>query len=182
MRSTAARRLRRLVVVPVFFTAVAIPATASAATCSGADRSPAQLGQAGVRHATLCLLNQQRAAHGLRRLRADRRLAKAALGHSKDMVAHRYFAHESRSGAPFTARITRTGWTRSRRSYVLGENIGWGSGTLATPRAMVRAWMHSAPHRANILERRYRVIGIGVALGVPVAGSDGATYSTDFGG
>jgi uncharacterized protein YkwD len=182
MRSTAARRLRRLVVVPVFVAAAAIPATASAATCSGANRSPAQLGQAGVRHATLCLLNQQRAAHGLRPLRADRRLAKAALGHSKDMVAHRYFAHESRSGAPFTARIARTGWTHSRRSYVLGENIGWGSGALATPRAMVRGWMHSAPHRANILERRYRVIGIGVALGVPVAGSDGATYSTDFGG
>lgn len=182
MRSNATRRLRRLAVVPVFLAVVATPATASAATCRGADSSPATLGQAGVRHATLCLLNHQRAAHGLRPLGADRRLAKAALGHSKDMVAHRYFAHESRSGAPFTARIARTGWTRSRRSYILGENIGWGSGVLATPRAMVRGWMHSAPHRANILERRYRVIGIGVAIGVPVAGSDGATYSTDFGG
>jgi uncharacterized protein YkwD len=181
MRPSATRRLRRLLVVPVVL-AAATPATASAATCSGADRSPAQLGQAGVRHATLCLLNQQRAAHGLRPLRADRRLAKAALGHSKDMVAHRYFAHESRSGAPFTARIARTGWTHSRRSYVLGENIGWGSGALATPRAMVHGWMHSAPHRANILERRYRAIGIGVAFGIPVDGSGGATYSTDFGG
>src|SRR5689334_25438389 len=178
----APRRLRRLVAVPAVLAAVAAaPATASAA-CAGAGSAPAKLGEAGARHATLCLLNQQRAAHGLRPLRADRRLAKAALGHSKDMVAHRYFAHESRSGAPFTARIARTGWTRSRRSYILGENIGWGSGVLATPRAMVRGWMHSAPHRANILERRYRVIGIGVAIGVPVAGSDGATYSTDFGG
>lgn len=182
MRSNATRRLRRLAVVPVFLAVVATPATASAATCRGADSSPATLGQAGVRHATLCLLNHQRAAHGLRPLGADRRLAKAALGHSKDMVAHRYFAHESRSGAPFTARIARTGWTRSRRSYILGENIGWGSGVLATPRAMVRGWMHSAPHRANILERRYRVIGIGVAFGVPVAGGGGGTYSTDFGG
>ena len=182
MRLSATRRLRRLVAMPVVLVAVAAPATASAATCSGAGSSPAKLGQAGVQHATLCLLNQQRAAHGLRPLRADHRLAKAALGHSKDMVAHRYFAHESRTGAPFTSRIVRTGWTRSRRSYILGENIGWGSGYLATPRAMVRAWMHSAPHRANILERRYHVIGIGVAFGVPVAGSGGATYSTDFGG
>jgi uncharacterized protein YkwD len=183
LRSSATRRLRRLVAVPVVLAAaVAVPATASAATCAGANRSPGKLGEAGVRHTTLCLLNRQRAAHGLSALRADHRLATAALGHSKDMVAHRYFAHESRSGAPFSSRIVRTGWTRSRRSYVIGENIGWGTGNLATPRAMVRAWMHSAPHRANILERRYRVIGIGVAFGVPVAGSGGATYSTDFGG
>ena len=105
--------------------------------------------------------------HGLRPLRADRKLGKAALGHSKDMVAHRYFAHESRSGAPFTARIARTGWTRARRHYILGENIGWGSGSLATPRSMVRGWMQSAPHRANILERRFHMIGIGVAFGSP---------------
>jgi uncharacterized protein YkwD len=97
------------------------------------------------------------------------------------MVAHRYFAHESRSGAPFSARIAGTGWTHSRRSYVIGENIGWASGSLATPRAMVRAWMHSAPHRANILDGRFHLIGVGVAVGSPLGGS-GATYSTDFGG
>jgi uncharacterized protein YkwD len=182
LRLSATRRLRRLVAMPVVLAAVVTPATASAATCRGASGSPAKLGEAGVRHATLCLLNQQRAAHGLRPLRADRRLAKAALGHSKDMVVHRYFAHESRSGAPFSTRIVHSGWTRSRHRYIVGENIGWGSGSLATPRAMVRGWMHSAAHRANILERRYRLIGVGVAFGVPVAGSGGATYSTDFGG
>ena len=181
MRFPAPCRLRRLVALPALFAAVAAPATASAA-CPGADTAPKKLGEAGVRRATLCLLNRQRAAQGLASLQANRRLAKAALGHSKDMVAHRYFAHESRSGAPFTARIARTGWTRSRHRYILGENIGWGTGDLATPRAMVRAWMHSAPHRANILERRYHVIGVGVAFGIPVAGSGGATYSTDFGG
>ena len=46
---------------------------------------------------------------------------------------------------------------------------------------MVGAWMHSAPHRANILDGRFTMIGIGVALGSP-AGGGGATYSTDFGG
>src|ERR1700749_699707 len=97
------------------------------------------------------------------------------------MVAHRYIAHDSRSGAPFTARIARTGWTRSRRHYILGENIGWGSGSLASPRSMVQGWMQSAPHPAKILGARFRVIGIGVALGAPVGG-DGATYSTDFSG
>jgi len=174
MRLRNSRRLRRLAAVPFFAVALAAPATASAG-CGGAGSSPAKLGETGVRHTTLCLLNQQRAAHGLRPLRADRGLAKAALGHSKDMVAHRYFAHESRTGAPFSARLPRAGFR------VLGENIGWGSGSLATPRSMVRAWMHSAPHRHNILQRRYRYIGIGVVAGSPAGGS-GATYSTDFGG
>jgi uncharacterized protein YkwD len=171
-RST--RRLGRLVAVPAVALAAAFPASAQAA-CSGADGSPRRLGESGVRHATLCLLNQQRQAYGLRPLRADAGLGKAALAHSKDMVAHRYFAHESRTGAPFTARMPRT------RFRMLGENIGWGTGRFATPRAMVQAWMQSAEHRANILQRRYRAIGIGVAFGAPVGGA-GATYSTDFGG
>jgi uncharacterized protein YkwD len=182
LRSHAPRRLRRLVAVPVVLAAVAAPASASAAPCAGAGSSPAKLGEAGVRRATLCLLNRVRAAHGLGPLRSSHRLARAALGHSKDMVAHRYFAHESRSGKPFTARIARSGWTRKRHRYIVGENIGWGTGFLATSRAMVRAWMHSPPHRANILERRYRAIGIGVAFGIPVSGGGGATYDTDFGG
>jgi uncharacterized protein YkwD len=97
------------------------------------------------------------------------------------MVAKHYFDHNSKSGATFVTRIKRTGWTRSRRSWTLGENIGYGSGSYATPRAMVRGWMNSSGHRANILRRQFRMIGIGVANGAPTGGS-GATYATDFGG
>lgn len=170
----SSRRLGRIVAMPAVALVVAFPASAQAA-CGGAGSSPQRLGESGVRATTLCLVNQQRGVRGLRRLRADGRLAGAALAHSRDMVAHRYFAHESRTGAPFTARMPRTGFR------LLGENIGWGSGRLATPRSMVEAWMNSAGHRANILQRRYRAIGVGVAFGAPVGGS-GATYSTDFGG
>ena len=46
---------------------------------------------------------------------------------------------------------------------------------------MVRAWMNSAGHRANILSRSFKQIGIGIANGAPNGGS-GATYATDFGG
>ena len=97
------------------------------------------------------------------------------------MVARRYFAHESKSGASFVTRIKRTGWTRARRSWQVGENIGYGSGALATPRAMVRGWMNSAGHRQNILAHQFRLIGVGVASGSPTGGG-GTTYATDFGG
>ena len=44
------------------------------------------------------------------------------------------------------------------------------------------AWMHSPPHRANILNGTFSEIGIGIARGAPIGGvGDGATYVTDFG-
>jgi uncharacterized protein YkwD len=46
---------------------------------------------------------------------------------------------------------------------------------------MMQSWMNSAPHRANILTRGFRAVGIGVAAGVPGAASGGGTYTTDFG-
>ena len=55
------------------------------------------------------------------------------------------------------------------RSWSVGENLAWGTGVLATPRATVRAWMHSPDHRANLLDRRFADVGIGVAAGAPIA-------------
>ena len=134
------RRIRQLVCSSLLaVTAVgAAPAIANAASCSGADSSPAQLGSSKANRATLCLLNRERRAHGLRALRSNSKLARAARGHARDMVAQRYFSHDSRNGASFSTRIKRTGWTRSRRSYTMGENIGWGGGSLSTPRSMVQ--------------------------------------------
>ena len=99
------------------------------------------------------------------------------------MVRHGYFAHDSRSGAPFTSRIKAAGYLGGARSWRAGESLAWGRGTRATPRAIVRAWMDSPPHRANILGRRFRDLGIGVAAGAPVreGGGSEATYVHDFG-
>ena len=176
------RRARQLVCSSLLaLSAVAAgPAAAQAAGCAGADSTPAQLGGKASR-VTLCLLNRERAARGLRPLRANAKLARAARAHARDMVVRHYFSHRSRNGASFASRIKRTGWTRSRRSYTVGENIGWAGGELATPREMVRAWMGSPGHRANILDRAFKQVGIGVANGAPSGGS-GATYAADFGG
>ena len=78
------------------------------------------------------------------------------------MVRHRYFAHDSRNGRSPFDRMRATHYVPRNASWWLGENIGWGSGSLAEPAAIVRAWMHSPPHRANILSRHFRDIGIGI--------------------
>jgi hypothetical protein len=44
--------------------------------------------------------------------------------------------------------------------------------------------MHSADHRANLLDRSFSDVGIGIAPGAPAdldAGETGGTYVTDFG-
>jgi len=182
VRSITVRRLGRLVpAVLTVLVAVSIPAAAHAA-CADRNRSPDEISAAAVRTATLCLVNAKRRAHDLRPLRHATKLIRAARRHSHDMVRHDYFAHDSRSGASFGKRIARTGWMRGRKNWVIGENLAWGGGSRSTPRVTVAAWMHSPAHRRNILHGRFRVIGIGVAHGVPVSGGGaGATYTTDFG-
>jgi uncharacterized protein YkwD len=152
--------------------------------CSAAHASLHRGTVKEARLATLCLLNRARAQAGLRPLRLNGRLSYAARRHSHDMVARRYFAHDSLNGATPFQRMRATHYVPRDASWWLGENIGWGSGTLASPAALVNAWMHSPMHRANILSRHFREIGIGIAVGAPshaFAGQGGATYTTDFG-
>ena len=67
----------------------------------------------------------------------------------------------------------------------MGENLAWGAGAnRSSPRGIVAAWMESPPHRQNILDSRFREIGIGVVEGAPrrnVFGLPAATYATSFG-
>jgi uncharacterized protein YkwD len=158
----------------------AAPALAGPGACSASHAKvrPGAIKQA--RDATLCLLNRVRSQHGLHPLRLNRKLSRAARRHSRDMVRRRYFAHASLDGRSPFARMRATRYVPRGASWTLGENIGWGSGSLGEPAALVRAWMRSPGHRANILSRRFRDIGIGIALGAPVGGR-GATYTTDFG-
>ena len=64
----------------------------------------------------------------------------------------------------------------------LGETIGWGAGSLATPAAIVQAWMQSPPHRAIIMDGRFNEVGLGIAAGSPSGTGDAATVTADFGG
>lgn len=164
----------------------ASPAKSSTAACASAQTEVVAETIAKATSATLCLLNRERAAHDLRPLKLDRKLGGAALAHSRDMVAKRYFEHESRDGRTPFQRMLATRYVPKGASWTLGENIGWGTLSLAQPAALVRAWMKSPGHRANILNPQFREIGIGIAVGVPLAdpsldGQAGATYTTDFG-
>ena len=155
----------------------------SASQCANADVVPEAGNLGEVRAAVLCLHNRERSDRGLPPLKEQAKLRQAADGHAADMVAGRYFSHDAPGGADMVDRILRTGYARGAAGWSLGENIAYGTENLASAAQIHRAWMRSSGHRANILRRQFREIGIGIALGAPVDahGQAGATYTADFG-
>jgi hypothetical protein len=139
-----------------------------------------------VRAATLCLVNRQRLIRGERPLELNARLQRTAQGHSQDMARRDYFEHSYGPRDTLLRRMRAAGYIYSSRiGYEVGENIGWGTLWLATPRAMVAAWMASPGHRANILDPRFQDTAVGVSPHPPSSlarGQTGAIYTQDFGG
>lgn len=190
--------LRRSVPLPALACALAFAAPATAATssswepvrvahaasasCENTNARPGEASEAALAKSAVCLLNKQRTRRGLRKLRLNSDLSQAARRHTIDMVTRNYFSHTSRSGSDIVDRLTQTGYIGGARSWTVGENLAWGSGTRSTPREIVSSWMASPGHRANILQRRFREIGIGVVFQAPNGeSSTAATYTTTFG-
>jgi uncharacterized protein YkwD len=85
----------------------------------------------------------------------SRSLTKAARRHSADMATKNYFSHVSKDGRAFNVRAARAGY-----SAASAENIAWGypGGT-----EVVKGWLASPGHRANLLNCKYKAVGVGVA-------------------
>jgi uncharacterized protein YkwD len=154
---------------------------AAPADCPNADIVPTAGNLDAVRAAIVCLHNQIRGRAGLPLLGSNARLGRAAERHSADMVRAHYFQHTAPAGDTMVDRILASGFVRRDQGWLLGENLEWGTGTMATPRGALDAWMHSPGHKANILRRGYRNVGIGIALGIPSGDGTGVTITVDFG-
>jgi uncharacterized protein YkwD len=162
-----------------------LPASAAADSCPNANLTPQVANLGLIRTAVLCLINQERESHGESALQPNSRLARAAQGHSSDMAEEDYFSHVAPNGETPLERIRASGYlSNPLDGYVVGENIAWGTLWLATPRAIVEAWMASPGHRANILDASFRDTGVGVSPHAPASlaeGQAGALYTQDFG-
>jgi uncharacterized protein YkwD len=161
------------------------PLSISGENCQDTDLMPSEADVVSVREATLCLINRERSHAGEQPLRADGALEESAQGHSTSMAMHGYFEHVSPDGSTPLTRMRESGYlSSSTPTYMVGENIAWGSGSDATPAAIVAAWMASPPHRDNILQGEFRDTGIGVSPHLPssfAGGQGGAIYTEDFG-
>jgi uncharacterized protein YkwD len=152
-----------------------------ASACSSTHTELKASNAAKVTKATLCLLNKQRAKAGLRKLKANKKLRSAASAHSQDMVAERYFEHDEPDGDTLFTRAERAGYLNNHLSrWALAENIAYGAGQSGTAASIVKSWMDSEVHRANILMVHIRDAGVGLASGTP-DGGEGATFTVDLG-
>ncbi|MGM1063342.1 CAP domain-containing protein [Saccharothrix sp. Mg75] len=115
------------------------------------------------------LTNAERAANGCPALTADDRLGRAARAHSADMAARNYFSHTSLDGRSFVDRVKAAGHPGPG-----AENIAAGQ---RTAEAVVKGWMESPGHRANILNCELKTLGAGMARG----GSYGTYWTQNFG-
>jgi uncharacterized protein YkwD len=175
MRVPFARRFVLLVLAAL--TLCLLPSAAQASTCRAGNLQPGQASAKTLRAAVLCEVNKTRRAHGLGKLRSNRKLQRAATAHSRDMAARNYFSHVSPEGRGPGDRIRAAGW---RRGW--GEVLAWGCQSKSTARQAVVSWLHSPPHRAVILSGRFRFAGAGIAVGAPMGGcSPVADWSMDVG-
>lgn len=155
-------------IVPALL-AVAIVAT-PAASARVAASSHTTTEQSVVR-----LINKQRARHGLSALKSDGSLVTVARAHSRDMIRRNYFSHRSKSGTDAEDRIARAGGTGA-----IGEDLAWGTGSYASPSAIVKLWLDSPPHRRVLLASDLRYVGIGRATGWFQGYRGAAVFTADF--
>lgn len=114
------------------------------------------------------LVNIERSKKGLQALKADWEISRVARYKSQDMINKKYFSHTSPTyGSPFKMLET-----FGIRFSSAGENIAYGQ---QTPAAVMKSWMNSSGHRANILSPSYTHIGVGLAKS-----SSGVCYWTQM--
>jgi uncharacterized protein YkwD len=125
-------------------------------------------------------INEVRVNHGVAPVHLATGLRRAAQGHSNDMVAHNYFAHTSPTGSTLAYRIMRSTF-RTYGEWWAGEDLAWGTGTIGSPRNVIRMFLASPEHRAILLSSRYTYVGVGRAVGPFQGFESAAVWTVDFG-
>lgn len=160
MLKKSVRRLALLTAVGASMLGMTIAAPAASAAVVPATTLMSQL---------VTQTNQHRVKAGCRQLKVNKSLVTASVRHSSYMASTGRFSHTGSGGSTFVSRVRAAGYTGA-----MGENIGWG---YRTSTEMMRAWMASPGHRANILNCAARSIGLGV-----VYSRNGTPYYTqEFG-
>jgi len=129
-------------------------------------------------------INAFRRVHRLAPLKLNLRLTAAARSHTEQMAKDGYFAHDSADGSAFWRRIQEFYASSPWSYWSVGENLLWSSPDV-TPAHALQMWLASPEHKANLMNPRWREIGVAAvheaaAPGV-FKGLDVTIVTTDFG-
>jgi uncharacterized protein YkwD len=156
-------------------TRFALIAAALAAALTAAPEAAAAPRLNADERAVIRLLNDARGQHGLAPLKASRPLSRAADRHSRDMLLRDFFDHSSSDGTPFDARVRRY----ARGAGLVGETLAAVPQRRGGADAVVDLWLRSPPHRAIVLDPRFRRVGIGRRWGT-LGDARHAVVTADF--
>ena len=104
------------------------------------------------------LTNNERLNAGLTIVKQNQELNQAALAKASDMFAHNYWAHVSPAGTEPWSFVISSGYQYQHAGENLARDFG-------NPSDIVKAWMASPTHRQNLLDNRYKDIGVAVMDG-----------------
>ena len=149
-----------------------LPAAAATAAAL-AFAAPSHASLMPAEQSLLGEMNRVRAEHGLAPFQIDPALERTARAHSADMIRRDYFNH----GA-LKSRLQAAG----ARGPIFGENLAWGVGPQAAAAAIVRLWMGSPGHRANLLRPGFQRIGIAAPRGEFLGWRGARVMTLDFAG
>lgn len=158
-------------------------ARTAGAACPGAFARPTRANAQALAATMVCLIDRERARFGAGPLHVNPDLGAIAAEQAHDMVVGGYFGDKSLTGRTPLQRVKASRYGSHNHGLSLGQDIGWGTGVLATPEAMVRGWMRSPAHRRITLTREYLDVGAGIAPAIPRKGrraAHGATYVVDL--
>jgi uncharacterized protein YkwD len=128
------------------------------AACPTAGEPATHATSRQLRRSVRCLINEERAVRGLAKLARKKSLQKAADRHADAMAETDCLAHRCGDEDDLRTRLRKAGYFRGAKSWRFAENTGCG----ASAEAMVANWMASRFHRVNILNRKFRDVGVGV--------------------
>lgn len=126
----------------------------AAASAAAAPATPPTTEEANAGRELLRMLNDERILKGAPLLIWNDRLAEAAQAHTELLAEHKQLTHDFPGEPPLMQRMGSTGLRLDRS----GENIGFDSSIAAVH----QDFMHSPPHRENILNPAYNTVGIGI--------------------
>jgi hypothetical protein len=109
----------------------------------------------------LVQINGVRQTHALSQLKLSKALSAAAVQHTAEMGRSGYFAHDSLDHTLFWKRIELSYPSTGFLSWDVGENLLFVSPDV-TASKVIRLWLKSPEHRANLLDPAWREIGIAV--------------------
>jgi uncharacterized protein YkwD len=116
------------------------------------------------------LINAERAARGLARLKWDNQVAEVARLHSRNMAVEKFFGHRGSDGSMVDSRADKIGL---RNWNAIGENIAFMRGYDDPAELAVEKWLNSTSHRKNLLSPQWNESAIGIAMT-----EDGTYYLT----